>query len=162
MDARGEGDGLRPEARRPADVFIPRWDLDGSAALDFAVTSGLRTNQLEQTAADGLSSLTSYEAIKDSFKDTAAHCASEGITFIPMVAEAHSGAWGPRANKVWIRLGKALSMLSGESAALEALRVRQNLGLSLHWETARAILRRLPAYIIPADREAADTLLFTN
>ena len=56
MDARGEGDGLRPEARRPADVFIPRWDLGGSAALDFAVTSGLRTNQLEQTAADGLSS----------------------------------------------------------------------------------------------------------
>ena len=57
----GRGDGLGPEARRPADVFIPRWDLGGSAALDFAVTSGLRTNQLEQTAANGFSSLTSYE-----------------------------------------------------------------------------------------------------
>ena len=162
IEVRGGGDGLGPEARRPADVYIPRWDLGGSAALDFAVTSGLRTNQLEQTAADGLSSLTSYEVIKDAFRDTAAHCASEGISFIPMVAEAHSGAWGPRATKVWVRLGKALSMLSGESAALEALRVRQTLGLSLHRETARAILRRSPAYIITADREAADALLSCN
>ena len=117
---------------------------------------------MEQTAADGLSSLTSYESIKDSFNDTAAHCTSEGISFIPMVAEAHSGAWGPRATKVWLKLGKALSILSGESAAMEALRVHQNLGLSLHRETARAILRRLPAYIITADREATDALLFTN
>ena len=79
-----------------------------------------------------------------------------------MVAEAHSGAWGPRATKVWVRLGKALSILSGESAALEALQVRQNLGLSLHRETARAILRRSPSYITTADREAANTLLSTN
>ena len=154
------GEGLGPEARRPADVYIPRWDLGGSAALDFAVTSGLRTNQLEQTVADGLSSLTSYEAIKDSYKDTAAHCAREDITFVPMVAEAHSGAWGPRANKVWLRLGKALSILSEESAASEVLRVRQNLGFALHKATARAILRRSPAYTITADREAANALLF--
>ena len=139
------GEGLGPEARRPADVFLPRWDLGGSAALDFAVTSGLKTNQLEQTVAEGLSSLTSYEAIKDGYKDTAAQCAREGITFVPMVVEAHSGAWGPRASKVWLRLGKALSILSGESAALEGLRVRQNLGLALHKATARAILRRSPS-----------------
>ena len=87
-----EGDGLRSEARRPADIFLPRWDLGGSAALDFAVTSGLRTSQLEQTVADGLSSLTSYESIKDEYKGTAAHCAREGITFVPMLTEAHSGA----------------------------------------------------------------------
>ena len=77
-----------------------------------------------------------------------------------MIAEAHSGAWGPRANKVWLRLGKALSILSGESAASEVLRVRQNLGLALHKATARAILRRSPAYTTTADREAANALLF--
>ena len=143
-------------------MFIPRWDLGGSAALDFAVTSGLKTSQLEQTVADGLSCLSSYEAVKNAFKNTAAHCASEGITFIPMVAEAHSGAWGPSATKVWIRLGKALSVLSGESTAVEALRVRQNFGLSLHKETARAILRRSPAYTISADRETAEALLFSG
>ena len=133
-----------PEARRPADIYVPRWDLGGSAALDFAVTSGLRTDLLEQTAADGSSGLVSYEHTKRAFLDTAAHCASEGMAFVPMVVDAHSGAWGPAAAKVWLRLGKAVSLVSGESTALEALRALQNLGLTLHRETARAILRRAP------------------
>ena len=123
--------GRGPEARRPADIFVPRWDLGGSAALDFAVTSGLRGDKLEETAADGLSCLTSYEHTKNTYLDTATHCASEGISFVPMVVEAHSGAWGPMASKVWLKLGKAISTLSGESTALEALRARQNLGLTL-------------------------------
>ena len=74
-----------PEARRPADIYVPRWDLGGSAALDFAVTSGLRADLLERTAADGSSCLTSCEQFKNSFLDTAAHCASEGLAFIPIV-----------------------------------------------------------------------------
>ena len=87
--------------------------LGGSAALYFVVTSGLSTNQLEQTVVDGLSSFTSYEAIKDAYKDTAAQCAREGITFVPMVAEAHSGAWGTRATKVWLRLEKLCRYCQG-------------------------------------------------
>ena len=148
-----------PEARRPADIFVPRWDLGGSAALDFAVTSELRGDRLEETAADGLSCLTSYEHTKNTYLDTATHCASEGISFVPMVVEAHSGAWGPMANKVWLKLGKAISTLSGESTALEALRARQNLGLTLQRETARAILRRSPATAESADRNSARDLL---
>ena len=155
------GDGLGPEARRPADVFIPRWDLGGSAALDFAVTSGLRTDLLEQTAADGLSCLRSYESTKNSFMDTAAHCASEGLTFIPMVMEAHSGAWGPAATKVWLKLGKAISLVSGESTSIETLRARQNLGLTLHRETARAILRRSRIQAETEGGEAAQVLLLS-
>ena len=151
-----------PEGRRPADIYVPRWDLGGAAALDFAVTSGLRTDLLEQTAADGLSCLTSYEHAKNSFLDTAAHCASEGIAFIPMVVEAHSGAWGPAATKVWLKLGKAISLVSGESTAVEALRARQNLGLTLHRETARAILRRSPVLVETEDRDAAHVLLCSN
>ena len=46
-----------PEARRPADIYVPRWDLGGPAALDFVVTSGLRTDLLEQTAVEGISCL---------------------------------------------------------------------------------------------------------
>ena len=122
----------------------------------------MRTSQLDQTVNDGFSSLTSYESIKNDYKGTAAHCASEGITFVPMVTEAHSGAWGPSAAKVWVRLGKALSILSGESAAQEALRIRQNLGLVLHKATARAILRRSPAHTVTVDRGAAKALLPDN
>ena len=39
-------DGVRrdnPEARRPADVYIPRWRRGTPMALDFAVSSGLRS-----------------------------------------------------------------------------------------------------------------------
>ena len=148
-----------PEARRPADIYVPRWDLGGSAAFDFAVTSGLRTDLLERTAADGSSCLVSYEQVKNSFLDTAAHCASEGMAFIPMVVEAHSGAWGPEAAKVWLRLGKAVSLVSGESTAVESLRALQNLGLTLHRETARAILRRSPIHAGTENGDAARALL---
>ena len=148
-----------PEARRPADIFVPRWDLGGSAALDFAVTSGLRTDHLEQTAANGMTCLTIYENKKNTYLDTAAHCSSEGINFIPMVVEAHSGAWGPAATKVWLKLGKAISLVSGESTAVESLRVRQNLGLTLHRETARAILRRSPTPVEIGRGESAQVLL---
>ena len=149
----------RSSARRPADVYVPRWDLGGSAALDFAVTSGLRAGQLEQTAADGLSCLTSYEHRKKTFLDTAEQCASEGITFLPLVMEAHSGAWGPTATKVLLRLGKSVSVVSGESTALEALRARQNLGLVLQRETARAVLRRSPVLARSDDQDSAYNLL---
>ena len=74
--------GRGPEARRPADIYVPRWDLGGAAAFDFAVTSGLRSDLLERTAADGSSCLVSYELYKNSFLDTAAHCASEGVAFV--------------------------------------------------------------------------------
>ena len=44
--------GRGPEARRPADIFVPCWDLGSSTALNFAVTSSLRKDLLEQTAAN--------------------------------------------------------------------------------------------------------------
>ena len=77
-----------------------------------------------------------------------------------MVLEAHSGAWGPAATKVWLRLGKAISLVSGESAAVEALRARQNLGLTLHRETARAIIRRSPVCFASESRNKAQSLLY--
>ena len=40
----GEQDS-EASARRPADVYIPRWRLGPPAAWDFAVTSGLRMDQ---------------------------------------------------------------------------------------------------------------------
>ena len=171
--------GWRPEAEKPGllrprpvqgsrnedgsdgsrDIFVPRWDFGGSAALDFAVTSGLRTDLLEQTAVDGMSCLRSYEHTKNTFLDTANHCASEGISFVPMIIEAHSGAWGPAAAKVWLKLGKSMSMFTGESISIETLRARQNLGLTLHRESARAILRRSPVIVESEVRESAQALL---
>ena len=140
------GDNSRLESRRPADIYVPRWDLGGAAALDFAVTSGLRTDMLDQTANEGSSCLTAYENLKNNHLNTAELCAKNGVTFVPMVIEAHSGGWGPTATKVWSRMSRAIALISGESSAVEALRIRQNLGLALQRENARAILRRFPSH----------------
>ena len=81
---------------------------------------------------------------------------------LPMVVEAHSGAWGPAAAKVWLKLGKAIALVSGESTSVEALRARQNLGLTLHRETARAILRRSPVCVESEGIDAAQALLYSE
>ena len=56
--------------RRPADIFLPAWDLGGSTALDFAITSGLRRDALADTAAHGDWSASDYEEKKRNFLQT--------------------------------------------------------------------------------------------
>ena len=78
-------------ARRPADVYVPRWRAGKPAAFDFAVTSGLRTEQLATSAQDGSAAALQYEGHKCEFLNTRDACAQEGVTFIPMVVEASGG-----------------------------------------------------------------------
>ena len=47
-------------ARRPADVYVPRWRHGVPACLDFAVTSGLRREVLSRSAADSRAALIDY------------------------------------------------------------------------------------------------------
>ena len=86
-------------------------------------------------------------------------CENEGIAFILLVMEAHSGACGLMATKILLRLGKNISMVSEETTTLEALRARQNLGLVLQRETARAVLRRSPVLALTDDQDSAYNLL---
>ena len=69
-DADDQGD----EGRRPADVYIPNWHLGGAAALDLAVTSGLRSDVLVASASDGNAAAVAYESTKRLHLDTARHC----------------------------------------------------------------------------------------
>ena len=103
----------RPGARRPADVYIPRWRLGPPAAWDFAVTSGLRLGLYADAAnPDGVTSR--YEDIKSSHQDTRAECLAQGFTFIPMVVEAVGGGWGKMARCVWSELAKNSALATGE------------------------------------------------
>eukprot|EP00666_Eupelagonemidae_sp_cell4sb_P017889 gene17889-biopygen41696 len=110
----GVGGARGAEGRRPADIFLPRWRLGNPAALDFAVTSGLRVGYLTESAADGGAATRSYESHKRSFLDTAAHCKEEGIDFIPMVAEATGGSWGEDARSTLRELSKSAARLTGD------------------------------------------------
>ena len=143
--AQESGAGRDTQAlRRPADVYLPRWRRGLPAALDFAVTSGLKRDMVQRSAEDGLYAVKVYEDFKRSHLATEANCQGEGFSFIPMVCEADGGGWGPAANAVWSELAKHKSVLTGEQSSTTATRMLQSLSLILHKENARSILRRSP------------------
>jgi len=136
-------DGSRhdPEARRPADVYLPRWRRGTPIAFDFAVTSGLRN--IPETMRDPSTATTSYEDFKRNHLDTERLCQADGFDFCPVVVEAVGGAWGPAATKVLNELAKSKSMITGESVDHLRGQLYQNLGIILHRENARSVLKRL-------------------
>ena len=132
-----------PEARRPADVYIPRWRRGAPMALDFAVTSGLRSAAtITATLQNANATTRDYEDHKNSYLDTRNACTSDGFSFTPMVAEAVGGGWGPSAVKVFFELAKTKSLMTGEPKNKILSHFYQSLGLIIHKENARAILRR--------------------
>ena len=133
--------------RRPADVYLPRWRRGTPAALDLAVTSGLKRDMVQKPIEDGSSAVRAYEVFKRSYMDTETKCQEEGINFIPIICEADGGGWGPAAHAVWSELAKHKSVLTGESNSITATHLLQSLGLILHKENARAILRRSPSSV---------------
>jgi len=146
------------EARRPADVYLPRWRRGTPIALDFAVTSGLR--DVPASIRDASSAVTAYEDFKRSHLDTDALCVAEGFTFCPMVVEAVGGAWGPAATKVFNELAKTKSITTGEPIDSLLMQLYQNLGIILHRENARAIVKRMATHSrAPSSILAAATTL---
>ena len=93
---------------------------------------------------DGSACTKDYEDFKRTHLNTEVACQEEGITFIPMVCEAHGGGWGPAAHKVWSELAKHKALASGEQNSTIVRKLLQSLGLILHRENARSILRRTP------------------
>ena len=140
------GTGRVPDGgqRRPADVYLPKWRRGRPAAFDFAVTSGLRSDLVNLSAQDGSTATKAYEEFKCSHQDTKVKCEEEGISFIPLICEADGGGWGPTAHTVWSELAKSKSILTGEKTSTISIHLLQSLGLILHRENARAILRRSP------------------
>ena len=125
-------------------MYLPRWKQGTPAALDFAVTSGLQNSMVARSAVDGTTATSIYEDYKRSHLDTEVKCREEGIEFIPMICEADGGGWGEAAHKVWSELAKRKAIIAGELNSTIANRLLQSLGIILHRENARAILRRLP------------------
>ena len=133
-----------PAARRPADVYLPRWRRGTPIALDFAVTSGLR--DIPATIQDANSCLTAYEDFKRSHLDTDRLCTEEGLAFAPVIFEASGGACGPTAAKILAELAKAKSIITGEPQDRVLTHLYQSLGIILHRENARARLKRLRSH----------------
>ena len=136
-DGDGAEDGGRGAGhRRPADAWVAQWGLHGAAALDLAVTSGLRTGAvLSESARSGVAAAEAYEARKRTHLQTEQHCKAEGLQFIPLVAET--------AASTWRQLAGLIAARSGDNPGVEADRLLQSLSVVLQRENARAVLRRL-------------------
>ena len=138
-------DGLRAvdTARRPADVWIPRNRQGAAEALDFACTSGLRSDMLQRTSENGSIVFEVYEGLKRQHLDTESHCVANGFKFLPMVLESHGGGWSQLFRKTLDEITKRISSSSQDRSEPASLRVAQRISASLHRENARAVLRRL-------------------
>ena len=138
----------RASSRRPADVYVPNWFLGGPAALDFAVTNGIRNTMLRASVNDAEAAACAYENYKRSFLNTAEQCRQEGLEFVPVVMEGCSGAWGPAARKVWSHIAKLVASKTGEDSSKVSERHQQSLSICVQRENARAIARRqgLPSW----------------
>ena len=65
------------ERRRPADIWLPRGvgeRVAGPAALDFAITSGLRADRVERAKEVGQAIADDYAAVKRAHLDTGQKC----------------------------------------------------------------------------------------
>ncbi len=131
--------------RRPADVWLPSGPTNRSEAVDFACTSGLRTDMVSRVDLQAPIVFSEYEHVKRSFKNTAQVCEAQGFVFSPIVIEAHSGAWSPAARKLFDFITEKAAAASSTytKAEHESLRFAQRLSVTLHRENARAIARRM-------------------
>eukprot|EP00973_Karenia_brevis_P086011 11928952-Karenia_brevis.AAC.1 len=100
-----------------------------------------------------------YEDYKRSHNNTEVDCQSAGISFIPVVVEADSGCWGPSAAKVFSELAKVKACTTGELRNSTLSHLYQSLGITLHRENARAILRRSGNFSNPLPLLSAATAL---
>ena len=132
------------QGRRPADVWVPLWGLHGPAAFNLAVTSGLRSGAVAASASGGSHACVAYEAKKRAHQDTAHQCSEQGLQFVPLVAEACGGGWGPTAISTRRSLGALLSARTGESKGIVTDQLLQAFSVTLQRENARAVLRRVP------------------
>ena len=52
------------------------------------------------------------------------------------------GGWGPEAHKAWNELAKLKAVITGERVSMIVTNLLQTLGIILHRENARSVLRR--------------------
>ena len=128
-------------ARRPADIYLPRWYGGLPAALDFAVTSPNQSTTVGIAAREALHAAISYSETKRAHLNTATQCQTLGVTFLPMVCET-TGAWAPEASAVLKQLARQAATREARPASECYRALLQRLAVQVRTANARAHLRR--------------------
>ena len=163
LPPRPQEDGIHNAVgnRRPADVWLPHGDNRSGEALDFACTSGLRSDLLLASATEPATAFAQYEQYKRTYLDTDRLARQAGFLFTPMICESHSGAWSPTARRKIDEISAAISSSTGELKANASLKLAQRTSIALHRANARAVLQRIaclasssPAEVTSSDASA--------
>ena len=157
--------GVGQESRRPADVWLPgssRFDNPRPEAIDFALTSGLRSDLLSTAIDSPQAVLVDYADFKKQYKQTDPLCAQQNLLFSPIIFEAHGGGWSTAALRLYEHIANRQSCSGCKHHEGNGLRIAQRISCAIHMANARAILRRTqsPPHVAEhatADLEAMDT-----
>ena len=133
-------DGARQTSYLPRGVGGVRRE---PVALDWAVTSGLRADKVEQAIRDPSDILSEYSDFKHTYKDTGAKCLQQGIRFMPLIIEAHGGGWGAHLREVTAFLASRQKAAGDWCKETANVRMAQRISTALQRENARAVLRRI-------------------
>ena len=126
---------------RPADVFVPIWQLGRPAAMDVSVISTLQPLTVVGAAASP-----GYALKVGEDRKLAAHqagCSEAGILFLPLIVES-LGGWNDTALDVISRIGRLLALRSSSSPAETTRHLYQRLSICLWRGNAALFSNRLP------------------
>ena len=126
--------------RHPADIYLPFWYGGRPAALDFAVTSPQQASVVGAASREPLHAAKTYSAHKRDYLNTGAACESQGVTFLPMVAET-SGAWAPEAAVALNHLAKKAAARRVAETSHFYHNLLQRLSVQIRSSNARAHLK---------------------
>ena len=148
LPPRPEDESLRgergPGGRRPADVWLRAGPDGGPCAIDFAVTSGLRSDNLRTSFEEPSAIFGQYEEFKRQHADTLAQCQAQCLSFMPFVVEADGGGLGAAARRICGFVAKSGAARDGEDVEVQAVSLLRCISISLQRENARAVFGRLP------------------
>jgi hypothetical protein len=136
---------------RPADVYLPHWELGKPLALDLAVTHPLQPNALSSAGISEPGSWASVYAKTHKAKQ-GPPLEALGVDFAPLVVET-LGSWDPPAFELLNRFADQYAMHQGIPPALAAKTLFQRLSVTLMRVNVRMILARQSS--TPEEHDAA-------
>jgi len=135
------------QGTRPADVFIPSWDVGQPLATDFAVTHSLQPSYCSSAVmADsewGAGSAAAAYARTHKVRG-AEECARNGVLFRPMVVEVF-GSWDPSALTLLHAISRQYAYCQGVQVTEASHNVMQRMSVILQRQNVRMILMAIGA-----------------
>ena len=134
-------DSLGHEERqtRPADIFVPNWELGQPAAVGLSITSPLCHANIQVACV--MTGSAALRAGKRKHNTNDEKCRELGWVSIPLVVESY-GCWGTEAQRFFSRLSGQPASRLNQPKSITTNQMYGKLNLNLVRAVSRAILSR--------------------